>query len=154
MLIVSVLGIGFGLLLALGEIDEERIRRWIVWSLLTGAIACLAIDFLHWFIPPQTFTYRLFQSMPALLLVGGILLKRREGDPILRLLIRWSLGYIVATLGASILMNYKGASNGWWYWLFGDLYVAVAIGIGAIVVTLAIWIFTAPAWSFRSRLST
>jgi hypothetical protein len=152
-LIISVPVIAFGLLLTIGDFDEARLRRWTLLSLLSGAAGCLFIDFLHWFLPPATFKYAPCQSTPALLLIGGILLKRSSDEPLFQLLVRWALGYAIASFGAGILLNYKEAGRGFWYWLFDGLYAGAAIAIGTVVVGAAAFIFVAPASLFRTRRS-
>jgi len=150
-LISSALVIALGLLFVVGDFDETRLRRWTVFSLLSGAVVCLSIDFLHWFVPPATFKYAPWQSIPVLILSGGILLKCSTDESLLQLLVRWAVGYGIASFGTAILLNYKNFDGGFWSWLFEDLYADAWIAAGTVVVGVAVLVFIAPPFPFRTR---
>jgi hypothetical protein len=152
LLLLSIFVIGLGLLVASGEVDQLRLRRCIVALLLAGTGGCLFIDFLHWAMPPATLPYSVYQSLPTLLLAGGVLLGGSGEEPLGKALVRWTTGYAVATAGASILLHYREAARGFWYWMFGGLYADAAIGVGSLVV-LAAAVILAPPQSLFQRLA-
>lgn len=79
-------------------------------------------------------------------LTGTLLLSRRPGQPLARLLLLWGLISAVIYAGRQVGLDGGVAANPWWAW-FGVWPVPIAIGVTTwIIVTLPEGNFLTPLW--------